>query len=349
MIRFHHGINGGPVLDIYSCTGQKQTCREGSSHSREKLLVAKLAPFETSVYVETSDRATIKGYADETLVFTLRYDSERAATAIIFVENAAVQLRVECDAYRDPCASYCSDASSKMPEVGNAQVRKILFNSNPGTSTIPYKVEYQTLTKLGINTVSVDQYTATVDAINQGIYTVFFDGQNTPTSVLYNNPPSYAQVPFDFSRYIGKWYVIASLGIAADIRTYTFYENARGRFMLTDDTEPVSNTDVSVVPNFVGFVRGRDEEEGKMRTLTGLLFGDVQASLEPGNFVFSWIVHDTDYDSYSLNGSPTRQEMVILSRKKKLCNTKQLLCRAKKLGYDVANITTPMNAMNTTR
>lgn len=317
MIRFHHGIRDGPVLDIYSC---------------KKLLVAKLAPFETSVYMEVPERGEIKGYAGTTLVFTLRYCSEEPGTAIIFVQGTAVQLRVESDLYKGACGD------SFSPPVGQARVRKILFNSDSGTETIPYKVQYQTLTKLGVNTITIDQYSATIDAINQGVYTVFFNGANTPTSVLYNNPPSYAQVPFDFARYIGKWYVIKSLGIAADIKSYTFYENSRGRFMLTDDTEPAPGAEVSVAPNFVGFVRGRDEENGNLRTLTGLLFGDVQASLDPGKLVFSWIVHETDYETYSLNGSPTRQEMVILSRKEKLCEVDRLLSRAKKLGYDIDDV-----------
>lgn len=336
MIRFHHGINGGPVLDIYVLNEDSKHDRrlipelDSGNCSSKDLLVAKLAPFETSVYANVDDRVTVRGYAGTTLVFTLRYDANCKSTAVIFVENTAVQLRLERDMTTEDHAC----------ETGQAIVRKIQFNSNTGTNTVPYKVQYQTLTKLGINTIQMGEQTATIDAINQGSYTTFFNGQNTPTTVLYNNPPSYAQIPFDFSKYIGKWYVVASLGIANDIKSYTFYENSRGRFMLTNDAEPSVGPEVSVAPNFVGFVRGRDEKQGKMRTLTGLLSGDIQASLDPGKMVFSWIVHETDYHNYSLNGSPTRQEMVILSRKEKLCNTKQLLRKAKQLGYDVSNIST---------
>lgn len=312
MIKFHHGITNGPVVDIYQ---------------RDKLLVSSLAPFETSNYVSVEDCREITGYAGKTVIFTLALKSVCTCTAVIFVEGTTIQLKISKD-------------NDHLPDMGEARVRKIQFNSVVGTNTVSYKVETQTLNTLGMNTVKIGDNTATLQVINQGIYTIFFNGSSTPTTVLYNIPPQYAQTPFDFSRYIGKWYVIASLGISTDIKSYTFYENSRGRFMLTNDNTPAPAADVSIPPNFVGFVQGYDEEQGKLRALSGLLIGDVQSSLDPGNLVFSWIVHETDYCSYSLNGSPTRQEMVILSRETKssTCKTKCLLRKAKTLGHDMSNL-----------
>lgn len=312
MIKFHHGITGGPIVDIYQ---------------GDKLLVSSLSPFETSTYVSVDHYKQITSYAGETLIFKLRLKSNCSATVVIYIEGSDIKLGISKD-------------DDHLPDMGEARVRKIQFNSLVSSNLTPYKVETQTLNTLGINTIQIDSSTASIEVINQGIYTVFFNGQNTPTAVLYNIPPQYGQTPFNFQDYIGKWYVIISLGIPTDVKSYTFYENSRGRFMLMNDNTPIPAADVSVQPNFVGFVQGYDEEQGKLRTLSGLLVGDVQSSLDPGTSVFSWIVHDTDYCNYSLNGSPSRQQMVILSRETTLCKKtkKRLLCKAKTLGYNTNNL-----------
>jgi hypothetical protein len=48
---------------------------------------------------------------------------------------------------------------------------------------------------------------------------------------------------------------------------------------------------------------------------------------------FDWIVHETDYETYSLNGSLDRQRLAILARPGKCVCLRKLVRKARKLGY----------------
>ena len=82
------------------------------------------------------------------------------------------------------------------------------------------------------------------------------------------------------------------------------------------------------------------DNAGEIATSTGLLQGQVFTPTTTQTDMktpFSWIVHKTDYKKYSLNGSPNRQTLVILSRQQTL--ESDLMCklrkRARKLGYSI--------------
>lgn len=64
-------------------------------------------------------------------------------------------------------------------------------------------------------------------------------------------------------------------------------------------------------------------------------FSEVSDGRLQNSQPFYWIVHETDYETYSLNGTPNRQRLAILARPGETICTRKLVKKARKLGYNI--------------
>lgn len=192
----------------------------------------------------------------------------------------------------------------KNPRNGTALVRDI------NSSNIFYE---QPLGNLTINGV-------TFNAINRGVYTVF-----TGISVLYNDPEDLEQ-DICFQEYIGKWNVYKQIGVPG-ISSYIFSQTTDGEWELpiNDSMSMINSSATSTTVD--------------SSTTSTAVNPQVNNTIVNMTVPFSWIVHKTDYKEYSLNGTSDRQKLLILTRcGMSKCKYDELLCLAKKLGYNISKI-----------
>jgi lipocalin len=304
MIRFHYSVGGGDILSL---------------HQGKRLLAVDIKPFETTKYLtinpKKNGKAKITGSTTTGIVFvlTIKLCKDSKYTIQLAVGN---QLNVY------------NDRDAVVDNPGSALVRTI---SNSST-TSGFKIS-----GLGMQNFTMDGMSKSIDVINEGIYTIFFDQPSNISVVLYNYPPQYQQCNLDFGMYIGLWNVVSSIGVVS--KSYTFSETSQGRFMIVGNGSQNSISIASEPLLYSGDVQGTDQA-GNVVNLTGLIIGqlDMPLMMEPSTTMpFTWIVHKTDYKTYSLNGTPNRQHMAILSREPRLesCMVNKLIKKARKLGYGI--------------
>jgi len=335
MIRFHNSIAGSSPLDLYK---------------GKRLLAVGVEPFQTTKYLDCREgKVKIIGRSALNEIFILKIrlcrDSKYTVQLVAITPN---EMRLDLPSTSGNKLNVYNDSSAFNEEIkpGSALVR-LISNGEGKTSFQP--------SGLGMQTFRSNSITTTVDVINQGIYTLFFDNANNVSSVLYNYPDQYQQECLRFQDFIGSWFVIDSLGIATT--NYIFSETSQGRWMrsvpnttsiMIPNTIPSmmipNTTSMTMIPNTIPSMMMGDllvtDEKGEISEVSGLFVGQafVPPGMESNNLLpFSWIVHETDYKSYALIGTPNRQELAILSRTQSLdsCHLRKLKKKARKLGYSI--------------
>lgn len=283
MIRFHHGSPVQRSLDIYF---------------NGKLIIANITSGSTSLYIQVCS-GVMKGFefGSKTLVFKSKMKIREGK------KYTCVLSRNKLTVYKD---NFCTPKnghalmrtlnSAPVSTTTSSPMSAFEMNQIPWTNVAMANSEKPQTTNtnqfievvLGPQTFKVGNLSITVDVINKGVYTIFYDESMDISSVLYNDPSDMVQ-EICFEDYIGKWYVAASLPSTQNEKFYVFSETSSGRFELTN--------------NSVG--------------------------------IFNWIVHKTDYETYSLNGSENRQRLAIITRKgMSKCMFEELVCLADELGYN---------------
>ena len=148
------------------------------------------------------------------------------------------------------------------------------------------------------------------------------------------------QPNFSAQNYMGKWYQIASIPQLYD----TNCPRATAEYTLLSDRINVFNTCY-------------DKSWGIVSTITGSGYPECNPSSIRVVFPFvpqspfsNYLIHKTNYRSYSIVGSPTRTSFYILSRRPKMSQSKYLkiLKYAERLGYDSSKVRPNYHSLSTT-
>ena len=162
------------------------------------------------------------------------------------------------------------------------------------------------------------------------------------TSCSYETPPNVTpQKDFELQRYLGTWYEIARL----DHRFERGMEQITATYSLREDGG------VKVLNRGYKTREGKwSEAEGKAYLLKDKETGFLKVSFF-GPFYGSYIVMDTDYESYTMISGPDYSYFWILSRTPKLeaKTLKRLLNKAQKLGFATDKLIYPQQVATATR
>ncbi len=146
---------------------------------------------------------------------------------------------------------------------------------------------------------------------------------------------------FKLTEYLGTWYEIARLehrferGMEAISATYSMRED--GGVKVLNKGYKTQEKEWSEAEGKAYFVKDPDK-------------GFLKVSFF-GPFYGSYIVMDTDYETYTMISGPDLSYFWILSRKPTLDETtlNRLLAQAKEAGFDTSKLIYPDQSMNTSR
>lgn len=177
-----------------------------------------------------------------------------------------------------------------------------------------------------------------------GNYTVVAAGlagnqQFPPTGILIASDPfkcDQLEPDFDLAAYMGRWWQIASIpqpfaqGCQRQIAEYT----------LLDSGVKVVNRCLNLVGQEITQIVGRAEQV----VPAAFIVTFPQVPLPP---VVNYLVHQSDYMSYALVGSPDRSSLFILSRdaRMKKSTYRHLVRQARELGYNIRRLVIDTNAL----
>ena len=209
-----------------------------------------------------------------------------------------------------------------------------------------------------------------------GIYTIVASGTGSPdfplTAVLSRDNPLQCETlqknfGEDIQRYMGEWWQIASIPqffgqqcarqkaaytlLQDDVKVFNTCLNSEGGIV-----ETISGTATIVNPlqpaalrvEFPGFPQPqKSSTTNAHQSVVVDLSLKSEASVRPSQDQIprpppgaNYLVHRTDYDQYALVGSPDRNSLFILSRKRKMSEDayNKLVRYAERLGYDVSRL-----------
>lgn len=168
--------------------------------------------------------------------------------------------------------------------------------------------------------------------VSGGIYTVILSGFEMPTlTISHDNPWKSDKLKNDFNvqAYMGKWYQIAdipqpfALGCSRSTATYTLLSDRVKVYNICYDQI------WKEIRSILGFAKANNQLYPSALTVQ---FPQIPNLYEP-----NYLVHYTDYCSYSVVGSPNRTNLYILCRTPKMEEKQynRLLKKVAKLGYDL--------------
>lgn len=348
-IRALHNVAGGPNVDVYLDNQKaihnlayKELTGYLKVSSKSKKLVVKVVGTDNAIVMTNLKLHPHKYYtmivagliadpANITILGFLDKDvCPKPGTANVrFIHAAAGAPAVDIYANNTKIFSNVSYTNTGTPEY---------LPTTLGNIEVSVKVA-------GTNTTVVGP--VPLYLISGGIYTLIATGlvgnAKTPlTAVISHDNKGKCenlQSNFDTQAYMGKWYQIASIpqffnrDCARSVAEYTLLSDHVKVFNVCYN----NNWDV-------------------LRTITG---SAVSTDCEPASLYVSfpgyppspaanYLIHDTNYITYSIVGSPDRSNLYILSRDPKMtvCMYRNLRRTARELGYDITKLVIDYHALS---
>lgn len=233
-------------------------------------------------------------------------------------------------------------------ENGNKIFSDVAFDNFGNPEYKPSELGYKTFTLKKVNDDAVVAGPVNVFLVSGGIYTLVSSGLSTnnqfPLTILSShdnkNKSDELVDDFDANQYMGKWYQIASIP----------------QFFNTDCAR--STAEYTLLSDKIKVVNScYDNNWNIKRTITGSAIpidsGTPAALLVnfPGYQtpkIANYLVHDTNYITFAIVGSPDRSNLYILSREPKMtvCMYRALRRTARELGYDTSKLVINYHALS---
>lgn len=312
-----HNIYNGPLINVFL---------------NDEPLVENLAYTERSGVLKVNSgkqNILVTSFCDSTEIIEKEIDIQKYNYVMISGTNNPENIDI---------FQYIENGS--CPEPGTAQLRVI--NGTEASVDVTYnnsafdELEYGESTgytdiPLGKGILRSGNIVYTGFAVSGGLYTAVITGSGFV--VTRDNPDQCYDIveDFDVQAYMGKWYQIASipqffsLGCIRSVAYYT----------LLDEGIKVLNICY-------------DDKWNVLRTINGLAIPGLPcrpAGLKvsfPGmkSNMVNYLVHEVEYDSYAIVGSPDRSNLYFLSRTRSISEESYLEMKAsaESLGYDVTKI-----------
>jgi lipocalin len=361
-IRFGHFVPVSANVDIYL---------------GRKLKVTNLSYSELTSYMDFKQKNKpmkffVKSFGTDEVLAELTINSlkEKYNTLIVCLNNKKIKVKY----FPTPMESVYSGKSElrffhfavNAPEVNVNVNNNTIFTDVPYEKTgKPLNVQYSLIKGLVYNNLKINLSRTNKVVIENpmlhlrsgNVYSIFAHGivgdsaYPLATSVFIDNPGLYdtLESDFDVQAYMNKWYQIANipqpfemgLNCAKQVAQYSYLSDevkvyntclnqegvvttkALGKAIIENPQQPAALT-----VSFPGYVPPSNQV-GK--------FDPSKMLMPPGP---NYLIHKTDYDTYSVVGSSDRSGLYILCRKPKMNRSlyDDLLKFCKKIGYNLNKI-----------